>query len=46
VRGSAGELPGLVLGRYGDLVDRISFYAPYRSDPEKWAEVVSAFKAA
>jgi probable F420-dependent oxidoreductase len=46
VRGSAGELPGLVLGRYGDLVDRVSFYAPYRTDPEKWADVVSAFKAA
>jgi len=46
VRGSASELPGLVLGRFGDLVDRVSFYAPYRTDPEKWADVVSAFKAA
>jgi probable F420-dependent oxidoreductase len=45
VRGSASELPGLVLARYGDLVDRISFYAPYRSDPEQWAEVVAGFKA-
>ena len=45
VRGSAGELPGLVMARYGDLVDRISFYAPYRTDPEKWAEVVAGFKA-
>ena len=46
VRGAAGELPGLILGRYGDLVDRLSFYAPYRTDPEKWAEVVAGFKAA
>ena len=23
--------------RYGDVVDRVSFYAPYRSDPERWA---------
>jgi probable F420-dependent oxidoreductase len=46
VRGGAGELPGLILGRYGDLVDRLSFYAPYRTDPEKWAEVVAGFKAA
>jgi probable F420-dependent oxidoreductase len=46
VRGSASELPGLILGRYGDLVDRVSFYAPYRSDPEKWADVVAGFKAA
>ena len=45
VRGSAKELPGLVMGRYGDVVDRISFYAPYRSDPEQWAEVVAGFKA-
>ena len=45
VRGSAAELPALVMARFGDLVDRISFYAPYRTDPEKWADVVSAFKA-
>jgi probable F420-dependent oxidoreductase len=45
VRGSASELPGLVMSRYGDLVDRVSFYAPYRTDPEQWAEVVSGFKA-
>jgi probable F420-dependent oxidoreductase len=46
VRGAAGELPGLILGRYGDLVDRLSFYAPYRTEPERWAEVVAGFKAA
>ena len=46
VRGAAGELPGLILGRYGDLVDRLSFYAPYRTEPESWAEVVAGFKAA
>jgi probable F420-dependent oxidoreductase len=46
VRGSAAELPGLVLARYGDLVDRLSFYAPYRTDPETWADVVAGFKAA
>ena len=45
VRGTAAELPGLVLGRYGDLVDRLSFYAPYRTDPEAWADVVAGFKA-
>jgi probable F420-dependent oxidoreductase len=46
VRGTAGELPGLVMARYGDVVDRLSFYAPYRTDPEQWADVVAAFKAA
>ena len=45
VRGSAGEIPGLILGRYGDLVDRIAFYAPYRTEPETWADVVAGFKA-
>jgi probable F420-dependent oxidoreductase len=46
VRGTAGEIPGLIMGRYGDLVDRVSFYAPYRTDPEKWGDVVVGFKAA
>jgi probable F420-dependent oxidoreductase len=32
--------------RYGDIVDRISFYAPYQSDPETWLPVVEALKAA
>jgi probable F420-dependent oxidoreductase len=26
--------------RYGDVVDRISFYAPYRSDPDRWRRVM------
>jgi probable F420-dependent oxidoreductase len=46
VRGSPSELPGLVMARFGDLVDRVSFYAPYRTDPEQWADVVAGFKAA
>jgi probable F420-dependent oxidoreductase len=37
--------PGLK-ARYGDVVDRISFYAPYKSDPERWARVMDAIKAA
>jgi probable F420-dependent oxidoreductase len=32
--------------RYGDVVDRISFYAPFRSDPDRWAKVMAALKAA
>ncbi|HEX5616390.1 MAG TPA: LLM class F420-dependent oxidoreductase [Acidimicrobiia bacterium] len=31
--------------RYGDLVDRCSFYAPYRSDPERWRAVVNELQA-
>jgi len=30
--------------RYGDIVDRISFYAPYQSDPERWNEVLASLK--
>lgn len=31
--------------RYGDIIQRISFYAPYDSDPERWASVIDAVKA-
>ena len=30
--------------RYGDIVDRISFYAPYKSDPERWHAVLASLK--
>ncbi len=32
--------------RYGDVISRISFYAPYKSDPERWAGVIAALTAA
>jgi probable F420-dependent oxidoreductase len=38
------DIPKVLLERYGDLVDRISFYAPYRSDPERWKSVLAGFK--
>jgi probable F420-dependent oxidoreductase len=31
--------------RYGDIVDRISFYAPYKSDPDRWSKVMAGIKA-
>jgi len=31
--------------RYGDVIDRISFYAPYQSDPERWRQVLADIKA-
>ena len=31
--------------RYGDVIDRISFYAPYASDPDRWSKVLAAVKA-
>jgi probable F420-dependent oxidoreductase len=33
-----------VRSRFGDLVDRFSFYAPYKVDPEMWKGVVAGFK--
>jgi probable F420-dependent oxidoreductase len=32
--------------RYAGIVDRCSFYAPYRSDPERWSAVIADLKAA
>ncbi|HEY1278625.1 MAG TPA: LLM class F420-dependent oxidoreductase [Acidimicrobiales bacterium] len=32
--------------RYGDCIQRISFYAPYRSDPDRWKRVLEDVKAA
>lgn len=31
--------------RFGDVVTRVSFYAPYQSDPGTWLPVVEALKA-
>ena len=31
--------------RYGDLVDRIAFNAPYRADPTAWAETLAGFRS-
>jgi probable F420-dependent oxidoreductase len=33
-----------VRSRFGDIVDRFSFYAPYKVDPEMWKGVVAGFK--
>ncbi len=44
VVGSPEEIPALLLDRFGDLVDRIMFYAPYRSDPDRWRGVLAAFQ--
>ena len=30
--------------RYGDVISRISFYAPYKSDPSRWKPVIEAIK--
>jgi probable F420-dependent oxidoreductase len=32
--------------RYGDVISRISFYAPYKSDPGRWRAVMEDLRAA
>jgi alkanesulfonate monooxygenase SsuD/methylene tetrahydromethanopterin reductase-like flavin-dependent oxidoreductase (luciferase family) len=44
VRGTPDEIAPRVLSRYGDLVDRISFNAPYRADLAHWTAVLDGFK--
>jgi probable F420-dependent oxidoreductase len=39
------EVPARVGERFGDLVDRFSFYAPYRLNPDQWPEVLAQFKS-
>ena len=36
---------GKLLERWGGLVDRMSFYAPYEADPDTWLPVVNQLKA-
>lgn len=31
--------------RYGDCIQRISFYAPYQADPDRWKQVMSDIKS-
>jgi probable F420-dependent oxidoreductase len=31
--------------RYGDVIQRISFYAPYKSDPDRWRQVLTDLQA-
>jgi probable F420-dependent oxidoreductase len=37
------QVAGAVKARFGDVVDRFSFYAPYKMDPEDWASVLEGF---
>jgi probable F420-dependent oxidoreductase len=38
------DVPKALTARYGDIVDRLSFYAPYRSNPERWKQILAGFK--
>ena len=37
------DVPQEMIKRYGGIVDRLSFYAPYQSDPERWEQVIAGF---
>jgi probable F420-dependent oxidoreductase len=38
------KVAGEVKQRFGDAVDRFSFYAPYKVDAEAWKDVLASFK--
>jgi probable F420-dependent oxidoreductase len=42
--GEPEDIPKAMLARYGGIVDRLSFYAPYQSDPERWKQVLAGFR--
>ena len=44
--GEPEQLAPRMRARYGDVVDRISFYVPYSSDPDRWSQVMADLKAA
>ena len=45
VVGEPGEVGPELLRRYGDLVDRISFYAPYKAGPDAFAPAIESLRA-
>ena len=44
VVGALDKIAPAVLRRFGGVVDRFSFYAPYGMDPDRWAEVLAGFR--
>ena len=45
VVGGPEQIATELLRRYGDVVQRVSFYAPYRSDPDRWRQVLADLQA-
>jgi probable F420-dependent oxidoreductase len=39
-----GEIAAIMQARFGDLVDRVAFNAPYRADPAAWAGTLEGFQ--
>ena len=45
VVGSPDEIAPELGRRYGDVISRVSFSAPYESEPERWQAVIEGIKA-
>jgi probable F420-dependent oxidoreductase len=45
VVGSPDEVGPELRSRFGDVIDRLSFYAPYKSDPERWRAIIADLRA-
>jgi probable F420-dependent oxidoreductase len=45
VEGPPDEIPRLVLDRFEGVIDRFSFYTPYRLDPERLNGILAGFRA-
>ena len=45
VTGEPGEIPSKILERYGDMVTRVSFYAPYRMERSQIQEMLRGFRS-
>jgi len=39
------DVPGEVLTRFGDVIDRLSFYLPYQADEEQIKSILTGFKS-
>jgi probable F420-dependent oxidoreductase len=39
------EVSERVIGRFGDTIDRFSFYAPYAMDSDRWRSMLAGFKS-
>ena len=45
VVGTPDEVGPELRSRYGDVIDRLSFYAPYKTDPERWSAIIADLRA-
>jgi probable F420-dependent oxidoreductase len=45
VVGEPEEVASQVLSRFGDVIDRVSFYMPYAGDQQRFSAILAGFKA-